>query len=610
MSMVLRDIPKLMDEEVLGLCSLDGINLRDYISEIICHKEQNITFVLTDGDEITVAWSNSSRRNSWTEEMKQAARQKNFRKEWPMSTVKRVTVLEPISSQVVYDNTTEAPKLKVAAYARVSTEQDEQQSSYEAQVNYYNQYIRNNPAWEFVGIYADEGITGTNTKKRDGFNRMIADAKAGKIDLILTKSISRFARNTVDALQTIRELSALKIEVYFEKEGIHTLDKQCEVMLTIMSSLAQEESRSISENVRWGKQKSMQDGNVSFGYRHFLGYRKGKDGRPEVVPEEAAIVRDIYRMFLDGMTIRNIAKELTERGIKTPGGKDVWSVSTIRSILSNEKYKGDALLQKTYTLDYLSKTVKKNNGEVKQYYVTNSHEAIIDEDVFNLVQAELQRRSKMRRGLRNSSPFCTKLVCGDCGSFYGHKIYHAKEKHSKDVWYCNRRYQGSNNCSTPILSEDDLVKYYLQALSEILADKDKYISACRTQMDEADTLEKMRSKREKAEAALAKDMAKIQALVRENAYISQDQQVYRQRFEEMSKQIEQQKNNIAELQEQELRLVGVREKLSRFIEALESFNEEPTFDSATWNSLVERVLVNPRNLIFEFKNGEKIKISI
>lgn len=382
------------------------------------------------------------------------------------------------------------------------------------------------------------------------------------------------------------------------------------IMLTIMSSLAQEESRSISENVRWGKQKSMQDGNASFGYRHFLGYRKGKDGRPEVVPEEAAIVRDIYRMFLDGMTIRNIAKELTERGIKTPGGKDVWSVSTIRSILSNEKYKGDALLQKTYTLDYLTKTVKKNKGEVKQYYVTNSHEAIIDEDVFNLVQVELQRRSSMRRGLRNNSPFCTKLVCGDCGSFYGHKIFHAKEKHSKDVWYCNRRYQGSNNCSTPILAEGDLIRYYLQALSEILADKDRYISACKAQMDEANALEKIRFKREKAEVALAKDMAKIQALVRENAYISQDQQVYRQRFEEMSEQIEKQKNTIAELQEQELRLVGVREKLYRFIEALESFDAEPTFDSVTWNALVERVLVNPKSLIFEFKNGEKIKITI
>ena len=181
---------------------------------------------------------------------------------------------------------------------------------------------------------------------------------------------------------------------------------------------------------------------------------------------------------------------------------------------------------------------------------------------------------------------------------------------SKDVWYCNRRYQGGNNCSTPILAEDDLIKYYLQALSKILENKEKCISACRTKMNKADALEKTRSKREKAEAVLAKDMAKIQALVRENAYISQDQQVYRQRFEEMSKQIEQQKNNIAKFQEQELRLVGVREKLSRFIEALEFFDAEPTFDSATWNSLIERVLVNPKNLIFEFKNGEKIKITI
>ena len=189
-----------------------------------------------------------------------------------MNNAKRVTVWKPIDIQAMCES--EIPKLKVAAYARVSTEQDEQQSSYEAQVDYYGKYIRSNPAWEFVGIYADEGITGTNTKKRDGFNRMIADAKAGKIDLILTKSISRFARNTVDTLQTVRELSTIKIEVIFEKEGIRTLDKQCEVMLTIMSSLAQEESRSISENVRWGMQKSMQDGNISLPYKRFLGYKK------------------------------------------------------------------------------------------------------------------------------------------------------------------------------------------------------------------------------------------------------------------------------------------------------------------------------------------------
>ena len=345
-----------------------------------------------------------------------------------MNNAKRVTVWEPIDIQAMCEEESEIPKLKVAAYARVSTEQDEQQSSYEAQVDYYGKYIRSNPAWEFVGIYADEGITGTNTKKRDGFNRMIADAKAGKIDLILTKSISRFARNTVDTLQTVRELSTLKIEVIFEKEGIRTLDKQCEVMLTIMSSLAQEESRSISENVRWGMQKSMQDGNISLPYKRFLGYKKGEDGRPEIVPEEAEIIRDIYRMFLDGKTIRTIADILTERGIKTPGGKDRWSVSTIKSILSNEKYKGDALRQKTYTVDYLSKTVRKNNGEVKQYYVSNSHEAIIDEDTFNLVQAELERRSNFRSALRDNSIFSTKIICGECGYFTAEKCFTATAK--------------------------------------------------------------------------------------------------------------------------------------------------------------------------------------
>ena len=292
-------------------------------------------------------------------------------------------------------------------------------------------------------------------------------------------------------------------------------------------------------------------------------------------------------------------------------------VSDIKSLDEIKHHGEDSFsYEKVKTPVYLISELEKIDDLLKQIrasiYSGHYDKAviIIDEDVFNLVQVELQRRSSMRRGLRNNSPFCTKLVCGDCGSFYGHKIFHAKEKHSKDVWYCNRRYQGSNNCSTPILAEGDLIRYYLQALSEILADKDRYISTCKAQMDEANALEKIRFKREKAEVALAKDIAKIQALVRENAYISQDQQVYRQRFEEMSEQIEKQKNTIAELQEQELRLVGVREKLYRFIEALESFDAEPTFDSVTWNALVERVLVNPKSLIFEFKNGEKIKITI
>ena len=217
-----------------------------------------------------------------------------------MSTRRKVTIIEPVQNMVATAGTFLPDKLRVAAYARVSTEQDEQQSSYEAQVDFYTRHIKSNPNWEFVDVFADEGITGTNTKKRDGFNLMIQKAMNGEIDLILTKSISRFARNTVDTLQTVRKLKAAGVEVIFEKENLHTFDPKCEVMLTIMSSLAQEESRSISENIRWGKQKSMRDGNVYMAYSHFLGYRKGPDGRPEIVEKEAEIVRQIYELYLYG----------------------------------------------------------------------------------------------------------------------------------------------------------------------------------------------------------------------------------------------------------------------------------------------------------------------
>lgn len=269
--------------------------------------------------------------------------------------IRKVHKIESTASLLAAAPTMQPRKRRVAAYARVSTDSDEQLSSYEAQVDNYTKKIRENPTWEFVAVYADEGVTGTNTKKREGFNRMIEDALAGKIDLILTKSISRFARNTVDALTTIRSLKEKGVEVYFEKENIYTLDAKGEVMLTIMSSLAQEESRSISENVTWGKRKSMADGKVSLAYSHFLGYEKGPDGILQIVEEEAKVVRKIYSLFLSGRTVRSIADQLTHEGILTPSGKTKWSVSTIMSILQNEKYKGDTLLQKTYTADFPTK---------------------------------------------------------------------------------------------------------------------------------------------------------------------------------------------------------------------------------------------------------------
>ncbi len=278
---------------------------------------------------------------------------------------------------------------RVATFARVSTSSEEQLTSYEAQVDYYTRFIQSKPEWEFVRVYTDEGISAVNTKKREGFNQMVRDALDGKIDLIVTKSVSRFARNTVDSLVTVRKLKEKGVEVYFEKENIYTLDSKGELLITIMSSLAQEESRSISENVTWGQRKRFADGKVSLPYSHFLGYRKGDNGLPEIVPEEAETVRWIYSLFLSGKTTGSIAGLLTREGIPTPAGKKKWAASTVESILKNEKYKGDALLQKAFTVDFLTKKQKKNEGEVPQYYVENSHPAIIDPAEWKLVQREL-----------------------------------------------------------------------------------------------------------------------------------------------------------------------------------------------------------------------------
>lgn len=262
-----------------------------------------------------------------------------------MAVARAVTVIQPIVNRFSPVATQVAIK-RVAAYARVSTDNDEQLSSFDAQMDYYTRHIKSNPAWTFVEVYTDEGISATSTKKRDGFNRMISDGLDGKIDLIITKSVSRFARNTVDSLTTVRKLKEKGVEIYFEKENIYTMDSKGELLITIMSSLAQEESRSISENVTWGQRKRFADGKVSLPYGQFLGYEKGEDGLPKIVEKEALVVRLIYKLFLEGKTPAGIAKYLTTNKILTPAGKDIWQPSTVLSILKNEKYKGAAMLQK------------------------------------------------------------------------------------------------------------------------------------------------------------------------------------------------------------------------------------------------------------------------
>lgn len=325
------------------------------------------------------------------------------------TAVRTVTVIPPSINPMTHLTNAPLYKLRVAAYARVSTDSDEQFTSYEAQIDYYTQYIQRNPEWTFVKVYTDEGISGTNTKHRAGFNEMIEDALAGKIDLIVTKSVSRFARNTVDSLVTIRKLKEKGVQVYFEKENIYTFDGKGELLLTIMSSLAQEESRSISENVTWGQRKRFADGKVNLPYKNFLGYRKGADGFPEVIPEEAVIVRRIYSRFMAGQTTAMIAKDLTADGILTPARKQRWQSSTVESILKNEKYKGAALLQKCFTVDFLTKKRKVNEGEVPQYYVEHSHEPIISPEEFDKVQAEFERRKQLGRQYSGKSIFASRM---------------------------------------------------------------------------------------------------------------------------------------------------------------------------------------------------------
>ena len=311
---------------------------------------------------------------------------------------KQVVVI-PAHTDKVSEAQNVKKKRRVAAYARVSTSRESQQTSFKMQIQYYTEYIQKHPDWIFAGIYAEEGVTGTSTQKRIEFLRMIEDAMACKIDLIVTKSVSRFARNTVDSLTAIRQLKEQGVECYFEKENIWTFDAKGELLLTIMSSLAQEESRSISENTRWGMRKAFQNGKVFVPFRHFLGYDRGPNGELLLNPEQAETVRLIYRMFLDGRSFYGIAAELTRREIATPYGYKKWNCRTVKNILQNEKYCGDALLQKRYSRDFLDRKMRRNEGEVPQYYIVGNHEAIIEPDVFQAAQEELSRR-KMEREKR------------------------------------------------------------------------------------------------------------------------------------------------------------------------------------------------------------------
>ena len=391
-----------------------------------------------------------------------------------MSTAPNVTVI-PAKVQTA-ESRDKYHQLRVAAYCRVSTELEEQQNSYQVQIAYYTDLINKKKEWTLAGIFADEGISGTQTKKRTEFNRMIRMCRNKKIDLVITKSISRFARNTVDCLEYVRQLKDLGIGVIFEKENINTLTMTSEFMIALYGSFAQAESESISKNVSWGKEKAYREGKVQFQYKHLLGYKKGADGKPEIIPEEAETVKLIYTMFLDGHSMKNIALILHVKGIHTKTRSTEWRTNTITRILQNEKYVGDALLQKTFTSDCITHKVVKNHGERPMYLVTNHHDPIIDRDTYNRVQQELARRNSKRKlsdkTVTEQGKYSSKyalselLICGHCGTPYRRTTWAARGK-KQIVWRCLSRLEhGKKYCpDSPTIKEEQLHRGILRAIN-------------------------------------------------------------------------------------------------------------------------------------------------
>ena len=400
-----------------------------------------------------------------------------------MPRAERIVEVIPATWNLTDESAGEIKKLRVAAYCRVSTELEQQQSSYDIQIEYYTRHIMQNPNWIFAGVFADDGRSATNTFRRDDFNQLMDQCLKGKVDMVITKSISRFARNTVDCISWVRKLKEKNVAVYFEKENLNTLDDSTEMILTILSSQAQEESRAISTNVKWGYARKFEKGEST--RQRSYGFRKAPTGEMCIVEEEAAVIRNMARWFLDGDSLERIKHRLEEAGIETTTGKKTWSTGTIYNILINEKIMGDVLLQKTFTADYLTKRRVKNSGQQKQYYVKNHHEAIIPKTVYYKIQEEIARRSSLkkagtRKGKTAQGVYSSKyaltgiMVCNECGAHYRRTTW-AKSGKKVIVWRCiNRLEHGTKRChESPTLKEEVIQEAIMGKLHSLSIDQEE-----------------------------------------------------------------------------------------------------------------------------------------
>ena len=470
-----------------------------------------------------------------------------------------VSVIEPQKSILV--DKEKYHQKRVAAYCRVSTDSEEQLTSYQNQMRVYTEMIAANKEWEFAGLCADEGISGTRADKRPEFQRMIRDCQNGKIDYIITKSVSRFARNTVECLEYVRSLKAQGIGIFFEEQNIDTLKNESELYLVIYAGFAQSESESISKHITWTYRKKFEEGKVSFQYKNFLGYRKGADSQPEIVPEEAAIVERIYEMFLAGQPVKVIAQTLQAEKIEIPGKNLSFSKNMIMNILRNEKYCGDCILQKTVTVDCISKTRKANQGEAPMYIVENNHPAIISREVFNRVQEELIRRQALRAksdktsitatGKHSKYALTEVLQCAECGSRYRRVTWTAHGR-KKIVWRCISRLDyGTKHCKDSITVEEEALHgAVVRALNRFHAeDESTYLTLMKATIGEAIGINGGSEEIDLLTRRIDTLNKRMLDLVNETVAAGKDVESSEDEFKGISDQIEQLNRRIAAIQE-------------------------------------------------------------
>lgn len=493
---------------------------------------------------------------------------------------KMVTVLEPKRSFTV--DREKYRQRRVAAYCRVSTDDEEQLTSYNTQKRVYTDMVMANKDWELVGIYADEGISGTRADKRPEFKRMIDDCFAGKIDYIITKSVSRFARNTVDCLDHVRQLKARGIGVYFEEQNIDTLKCDSELYLVIYAGFAQSESESMSKNITWSYRKNFEDGKCIYIYKKLLGYKKGADGTPEIVPEEAVIVERIFNMFLAGMTAEGISNVLKAEKIKVPGKELNFSKKMILGILQNEKYCGDCILQKTVTVDCISKTRKKNEGEAPMYLVENSHPAIVSREVFNRVQEEISRRKALppqskkkavtASGKYSKYALTEVLKCGECGSRYKRVTWTSRGK-KQIVWRCvSRLDHGKKYCKDSItVKEGELQEAIVRAIRKFNEEDDStYIALMKATLGDALGITGNNEEIEFLERRIEALNKRMVQIVSASVQAGESVEHHEDEFRRIADEIDQLKRRIDAAQEKRKENPGEQERLKEIQATIDS----------------------------------------